>query len=439
MSILPVQERIQKLKDLAHMIKLLDDEIDVALRKDLGKSAFESYATETGFVLEEIKFIRKNLKSWAKPQRVPTPLTLFPGKSFIEASPFGKVLIISPWNYPFQLALSPLVGAFAAGNAVTLKPSEFTPATNQVIKKIITTIFTPFEVSIVEGGVEETRIILEEKFDYIFFTGSTAVGRSIMQKASETLTPVTLELGGKSPLLIHEGADLHVAAKRCVWGKFTNAGQTCVAPDYVLVPEASQDHFIELLKFYIQKFYGVDVEKSPDYGRIINDKHFHRLIYLVDKNKLAYGGQARISTRFLSPTIMKNVEWSDEIMKDEIFGPILPVLPYQDVKQALRDIQLRPKPLAFYLFTEDQNFASQTLSDLSFGGACVNDTLVHLGNPHLPFGGVGASGIGSYHGKRSFETFSHFKGIYKKSSWMDIPVRYPPYKSKIKWLKFFMG
>lgn len=439
MSLLQVDYRLQKLNTLLKIIEYHESNIEAALKKDLGKSDFESYATETGFVLEELKFIIKHLKSWAKPKKVPTPLAFFPGKSFIEPMPFGKVLVMSPWNYPFQLSFSPMIGALAAGNNVVLKPSEFTPAINEVIKKIISSCFTPAEVSVIEGGVEETKKLLENKFDYIFFTGSTEVGRSVMMKASETLTPVTLELGGKSPLFIHDGMDLHVAAKRCVWGKFTNAGQTCVAPDYVLVPFKHQQQFIELLKFYIKSFYTSEVEKSPDYGRIINDRHFTRLVSLIDKDKIAFGGFSKRATRYIAPTVLKDIDWNHEIMKEEIFGPILPVLPYVDENEALKFIQNRPKPLAFYLFSQDKAFTEKTLTDLCFGGACVNDTLVHLGNPHLPFGGVGASGMGSYHGKKSFETFSHYKSIYKRSSWMDIPVRYPPYKNKMKWLKLFLG
>lgn len=430
-----VREKLQKLKKV-----ILENEakISEALKQDLGKSSFETYATETGFILDEIGYVLKNLDQWMKPRKVKTPLTLFPGKSLILPEPYGVVLIISPWNYPFQLCLSPLIGAVAARNRVVLKPSEFSPATSQIITEIISAVFSEDEVVVVNGGKEETEILLKQQFDYIFFTGSTNVGKIVMKAAAEHLTPLTLELGGKSPLLIEESADLDLVAKRCVWGKFLNAGQTCVAPDYVLVPERLQDTLIEKLKNTLETFYGKNIQKSPDFPRIISTQHLDRLTKLINEKKVVYGNLSSREEKYLSPTIMKDVSWDDEIMAEEIFGPVLPLIPYKDLNQELEKILSRPKPLAFYLFTKNETIKNHVLGRVSFGGGCVNDTVLHLGNPELPFGGVGPSGIGSYHGMKSFETFTHYKSVLEKSTKVDIPLRYPPYEGKLRWLKFFI-
>jgi aldehyde dehydrogenase (NAD+) len=434
-----VSLRKKRLIELKKTIVNYESRINQALKDDLGKSAFETYATEIGFMLEEINYTLKNIDSWASVKKVKTPLTLFPGKSYIYPEPYGVVLIISPWNYPFQLCLSPFLGAFAAGNKVVLKPSEFAPQTAAVIKKIINEVFSDEEVSVVEGGLEETQCLLKQKFDYIFFTGSTAVGKIIMKAASEYLTPVTLELGGKSPCLIEESANLDVAAKRIAWGKFLNAGQTCVAPDYVVVPEHLQETFIEKLKHHLNLFYTEDIKSSTDYPRIVNNKHFDRLKDLLVKDKIALGGELDRDENFISPTVMKNVDWTDKIMEDEIFGPILPVIPYTNLDQAVQSILKYPKPLAFYLFSESVTKQKELISKIPFGGGCINDTVVHLANPNLPFGGVGTSGIGSYHGQKSFDTFTHYKSLFKQGSLVDIPLRYPPYnESKLNWVKLFL-
>ena len=438
-GITEVSVRKLRLAALKKAILKYELSINQALKDDLGKSAFETYATEIGFMLEEINYTLKNIDNWSSVKKVKTPLTLFPGKSYIHPEPYGVVLIISPWNYPFQLCLSPFVGAFAAGNRVVLKPSEYAPQTAAIIKKIISEVFTEEEATVVEGGLEETQSLLSQKFDYIFFTGSTAVGKIIMKAASEHLTPVTLELGGKSPCLIEETANLDIAAKRIAWGKFLNAGQTCVAPDYVVVPEHLQDKFIEKLKSNLRSFYTDNIKSSADYPRIVNNKHFDRLKSLLIEDKIAVGGELHRDENFISPTIMKNVSWTDKIMEDEIFGPILPVIPYKNLDQAVQSILSYPKPLAFYVFSENPTKQKELISKIPFGGGCVNDTVVHLANPNLPFGGVGTSGIGSYHGQKSFDTFTHYKSLFKQGSLVDIPLRYPPYnESKLNWIKLFL-
>jgi aldehyde dehydrogenase (NAD+) len=433
-----VAKRLESLERLRQSIKSREAQISEALKKDLGKSDFESYVTEVGFILEEIKYVMSNLKKWARPRKVKTPVTLFPGKSFIHPVPYGAVLIISPWNYPFQLCLSPFIGAFAAGNTVAIKPSEFSVNTTKVLKEIIGEVFDESEVVLVEGAVAETQVLLNQQWDYIFFTGSTPVGQIISKAAAQYLTPVTLELGGKSPCLIDHTADLDIAAKRVAWGKFLNAGQTCVAPDYVLIPRQLQKSFIEKVVSYLNKFYGTDPRHSEDYPRIIHEKHLDRLQGLVVTKKIAFGGESYREDRFLAPTIIEDVQWDDKIMEDEIFGPLLPIIPYDDIEVAVRNILLKPKPLAFYLFTEDSIQKQQLIEKIPFGGGCVNDTVIHLANPHLPFGGIGTSGLGSYHGKKSFDTFTHEKSLFHQSTKMDVPLRYPPYKGKLRWLRLFI-
>jgi aldehyde dehydrogenase (NAD+) len=438
-GVLTVEQRKNKLELLKKKIIAIQPEINQALKDDLGKSAFETYTTEIGFILEEISYTLKNLKAWTETKKVKTPLALFPGKSFIHAEPYGVVLIISPWNYPFQLCLSPFIGAIAAGNRVVLKPSEYASHTSSLIKRLITEIFSDKEVCVVEGGLEETQALLQQKFDYIFFTGSTAVGKVIMKSAAEYLTPVTLELGGKSPCLIDETANIDLAAKRIVWGKFLNAGQTCVAPDYVLIPEHLQNLLIDKMKHYLSVFYSPNVESSKDYPRIVNHRHFDRLKDLIIGCHVAHGGDFNREDHFISPTILKDVQWTDKVMEDEIFGPVLPILTYTKIDEAVAHILKYPKPLAFYFFSEDSSQQKSIVSQIPFGGGCINDTVVHLANPHLPFGGVGTSGIGSYHGQKSFDTFSHYKSVYHQSSVIDVPLRYPPYnENKLSWVKLFL-
>jgi aldehyde dehydrogenase (NAD+) len=436
---LTVKQRKQRLESLKIKIQSSQNEINKALKLDLGKSEFETYTTEIGFILEEISYTLKHLEHWAAVKKVKTPISLFPGKSFIHAEPYGVVLIISPWNYPFQLCLSPFIGAIASGNKVVLKPSEFAPHTARLIHEIISSVFSDSEVCVVEGGLPETQALLKQKFDYIFFTGSTAVGKIIMKSAAEYLTPVTLELGGKSPCLIEESANIDLAAKRIVWGKFLNAGQTCVAPDFVLVPEHLQEELIQRMKYYLNLFYTENIKDCADYSRIINHRHFDRLSDLLNDLHIAIGGDLNRDENFISPTVLKDVQWSDKIMEDEIFGPLLPILTYTKLEDALKNILKYPKPLAFYLFSENAAKQQSIISQIPFGGGCINDTVVHLANPNLPFGGVGTSGIGSYHGKKSFDTFSHYKSIYHQSSVVDLPLRYPPYnEKKLNWIKLFL-
>lgn len=434
-----VKVRKQKLESLKKVIARSESQIMSALNEDLGKSSFEAYATEIGFIIEEISHTVKYMEEWSKVRKVKTPMTLFPGKSYIHAEPYGVVMIISPWNYPFQLALSPFIGAIAAGNRVVIKPSEFAPQTSAMIKKIITEVFNETEVVVVEGGLEETQILLKQQFDYIFFTGSTAVGKIMMKAAAEYLTPVTLELGGKSPCIIEESANLDIAAKRIAWGKFLNAGQTCVAPDYVLVPKRLQNEFIEKLRTHLFSFYGTDIKASIDYPRIVNNRHFDRLSELIVKEKIALGGESNREENFFAPTVLKDVEWSDKVMEEEIFGPILPLIPYESLDEVIKKILSYPKPLAFYVFSENTAKQKDIISRVPFGGGCINDTVVHLANPNLPFGGVGTSGIGSYHGQKSFDTFTHYKSLYQQGSLVDIPLRYPPYnEKKLSWIKLFL-
>jgi aldehyde dehydrogenase (NAD+) len=434
-----VKMRINKLTQLKKVIVKSESKIIQALKTDLGKSEFETYATEIGFILEEINYTLKHLESWAKIKKVKTPLTLFPGKSYIHSEAYGVVLVISPWNYPFQLCLSPFIGAIAAGNKVVVKPSEFAVETSTVIKNIITDVFNENEVSVIEGGLEETQTLLKQKWDYIFFTGSTGVGKIIMKAAAEHLTPVTLELGGKSPCLIEETANIDIAAKRVAWGKFLNAGQTCVAPDYVLIPKKLQDEFVARLKFHITTFYGLDAKTSHDYPRIVNNRHFDRLQALLIKDKIVVGGDLKREENFIGPVVMKDVELTDKVMEEEIFGPILPIVPYENLDDALKIIMNFPKPLAFYIFSENSEKQKYVISKVPFGGGCVNDTVIHLANPNLPFGGVGTSGIGSYHGQKSFETFTNYKSVYKQGTLVDIPLRYPPYnEQKLSWIKLFL-
>ncbi len=427
--------RLKMLTTLQKAITEHETEITDALQRDLNKAPFEAYETEIGIILGELRYIIKNLKSWAKPRQVKTPLTHFKSTSYIVPEPYGVVLIMSPWNYPFQLTVAPLVGAIAAGNCSVVKPSAYSPATSAIIVKIIRKYFDEGFIAVVEGGRQANQELLEQKFDYIFFTGSVNVGKLVMSAAAKNLTPLTLELGGKSPCIVDRDANLKIAARRIVWGKCLNAGQTCVAPDYLLVHEEVKSQLLEYMKGEITTFYGPHPCKNRDFPKIINQKHFERLISLMDNSKIFTGGDYDEDTLKISPTILDKVSWDDPVMQEEIFGPIMPVLDFDDISQVIQAVNRRPKPLALYLFTTSKQTEKTVVESISFGGGCINDTIVHLATSYMPFGGVGESGMGGYHGSWSFDTFSHKKSILKKSNFIDIKLRYPPYENKINLLK----
>lgn len=431
--------RKQQLKLLSKNIKNHENELLYALYKDLGKSKVEAYATEIGMLLKSIKLMRKELKNWSKTKQTDTPLYLFPTKSYIKKEPYGTVLIIGPFNYPVQLVFEPLIGAIAAGNTAIVKPSELTPHVAIVIRDIIEDTFDETYVSVVEGGIEETQTLLSLPFDYIFFTGSEKVGKIVYEAAARKLIPVTLELGGKSPVIVDDTANIKVASERISFGKFTNAGQTCVAPDYILVQRKVKNDLIKALKKTITEFYGENIEKSPDFGRIVNQKHFNRLNDLIQihKDNVVFGGNSSKEDLYIEPTLLDNITNDNKIMKEEIFGPILPIITYDNFDEVLEIIQSKSKPLSLYLFSEDENMTHRVLEELSFGGGAINDTLMHLANPNLPFGGVGSSGIGQYHGKYSFDTFSHMKSYTFKSTRLESSLFFPPYKGKFKYIKTF--
>ncbi|MCO4097502.1 aldehyde dehydrogenase [Macrococcoides canis] len=432
-----IKFRKKYLKALKKSIKKHESDILDALKSDLGKNKVEAYATEIGFVKKELSYIIKELKNWAKTKSVTTPMMQFPAKSFIKYEPYGTVLIIGPFNYPFQLVMSPLIGALAAGNCAVVKPSEMTPQTSMVLQEILEEVFPENYVKVIQGEKEVTSQLLDERFDYIFFTGSTKVGQIVYEKASKHLTPVTLELGGKSPAIIDDTANLKVAAERVAFGKFMNAGQTCVAPDYVLIDNKVKMKFVKALQSTIQEFYGTQTEQSEDFGRIVNDNHFNRLVNIIEdsRQQVIYGGESNADELFVAPTIILNPELSDSVMQQEIFGPILPIIGYETLNEVYDIVEQYEKPLALYLFTEDSDQITAVFNRLSFGGGCVNDTILHLANPNLPFGGVGHSGIGSYHGKYSFELFSHEKSYITKSTKLESGLLFPPYKGKFKYVK----
>lgn len=431
--------RKQQLKLLSKNIKNHENELLDALYKDLGKSKVEAYATEIGMLLKSIKLMRKELKNWSKTKQTDTPLYLFPTKSYIKKEPYGTVLIIGPFNYPVQLVFEPLIGAIAAGNTAIVKPSELTPHVAIVIKDIIEDTFDEAYVSVVEGGIEETQTLLSLPFDYMFFTGSEKVGKIVYEAAARKLIPVTLELGGKSPVIVDDTANIKVASERISFGKFTNAGQTCVAPDYILVQRKVKNDLIKALKKTITEFYGENIEKSPDFGRIVNQKHFNRLNDLIQihKDNVVFGGNSSKEDLYIEPTLLDNITNDNKIMKEEIFGPILPIITYDNFDEVLEIIQSKSKPLSLHLFSEDENMTHRVVEELSFGGGAINDTLMHLANPNLPFGGVGSSGIGQYHGKYSFDTFSHMKSYTFKSTRLESSLFFPPYKGKFKYIKTF--
>lgn len=430
--------RIEQLDKLKNIILEYEDLIIDSLYKDLGKSPFESYSTEIGMVLSEISHAQKNIKNWSKVKKVKTPLTNFKAKSYIYPEPYGNVLIISPWNYPLQLTLAPLLGAIAAGNTALIKPSSSSLHTSNTIEKMINENFPEEFIHVINMDSKSADYLLDKKFDYIFYTGSVSVGKLIMEKASKHLTPITLELGGKSPCIVDKEGNIDIFAKRIVWGKFLNAGQTCVAPDYVYVHKDIKDKLIEKIVKYIEYFYGKNIKDNDEYPRIINKKQFNRLISLIDENKLIYGGDSDLESLYISPTIMDNITWDDPVMEDEIFGPILPLLEYESIVQVIEEIKKRPRPLALYVFSTNPKVVTKVINSLSFGGGCINDTVMHLANPHMPFGGIGNSGMGAYHGEYSFHTFTHYKSILDKSLSPDVDTRYPPYKGKLKWVKKFM-
>lgn len=431
--------RVDALQKLRSCMLEKESVIHRALREDLNKSPFETYMTELGMVLDELRYVRKHTRQWSRPKRVHTPLAQFHSKSFIQAEPYGVVLILSPWNYPFQLSLEPLVGALAAGNCVVLKPSAYAPHTARAVAEILEACFPPEYVAVVQGGRQENQDLLKQRFDYIFFTGGVTVGKLVMESAAEHLTPISLELGGKSPCIVDHTADLKTAARRLAFGKYLNAGQTCVAPDYLFVHEAVKDKFLALVQQSIVEFFGNDPLQNPNYPKIINQKHFERLRGLIQGETVLTGGKTDEAAQRIAPTILTGVTPTSRCMQEEIFGPILPVMAFTSLDEPIRYILSQEKPLALYLFTTSREAERRVLREVSFGGGCVNDTIIHLATPHMPFGGVGNSGLGGYHGKSSFDTFSHKKSIVKKYNWLDLPVRYHPYtKTKEKLLRMIL-
>ncbi|MDG0961182.1 aldehyde dehydrogenase, partial [Bacillus paranthracis] len=430
-----VEVRKNNLKKLYEGVQRFEQEIFQALKLDLNKSVHESFTTEVGYVLKEISFQLKHISSWSKPKRVRTALTHFGSKGKVVPEPYGVTLIIAPWNYPFQLAIAPLVGALAAGNTIVLKPSELTPNVSKVITRMLEELFQEELVAVVEGGVEESTALLKEPFDYIFFTGSVGVGKVVMEAAAKQLTPLTLELGGKSPCIVHKDAKIDVTARRIVWGKFLNAGQTCVAPDYMYVHASVKEQLIEALRHEIEKQYGKEPLHNDNYVRIVSERHFERLCTFLKDGKTVIGGNYKKETLHIEPTVLTNVTWESAVMEDEIFGPILPIIEYDNIEDVIDTIQQHPKPLALYVFSEDKGVQKKVTSNISYGGGCINDVVYHLATPYLPFGGVGSSGLGSYHGEESFRTFSHYKSILAQSTAFDMKIRYSSTKSALKFIR----
>ena len=430
-----IKYRKETLKKLLFNIQKYEDLIIKALYDDFKKPAFEAVLTETNYVISELKSTIKNVSKWAGKERVFPSLLNFPSKDYIYKEPYGNVLVIAPWNYPFQLALCPLISAVAAGNKVVLKPSELTPNTAAIIAKIIEKSFHINHVEVIQGGVEVSDKLLAKRWDYIFFTGSVTVGKIVAKAAAEHLTPVTLELGGKNPCIIDETANLRLAAKRIAWGKFINAGQTCIAPDYLLIQKSVKINFITFLVEEIIQAYGKKIEKSPDYPRIINTKNWLRLMSMIESEKVLFGGESNANEFYIAPTLIDEPKLKSLVMQEEIFGPLLPILTYESENDIDKVVSKYEKPLAFYIFSENDSFSKKMILKYSFGGGCINDTIIHFSNKRLPFGGVGHSGIGAYHGKLSFDIFSHHKAVVKKANWLDLPMRYAPYKDKLKSIK----
>ncbi len=425
---LNVKYRMKALDKLQSCIKKYEDQIHAALKKDLGKSSFESYMCETGMVLSELSYMRKHTPAFARDKTVKTPLAQFRAHSYRTPSPYGVVLIMSPWNYPFMLTMDPLVDAIAAGNTVVVKPSAYSPCTSQLIKTILEECFDGEYVKVITGGRAENTALLHEHFDYIFFTGSQTVGREVERCAAEHLTPVTLELGGKSPCIVDKTADIRMAAKRIVFGKFLNCGQTCVAPDYIYCDRTIKDRLVKELKRQIIRQFGKQPLSNDNYGKIINEKHFNRILGLIDNKKVVMGGRARHETLQIEPTIMDNVTFGDAVMQEEIFGPILPVLVFDSMDEVVRNLNCMQHPLALYFFTSDRKLARKVMSQVGFGGGCINDTIIHIATSEMGFGGFGESGMGAYHGKDGFDTFTHYKSIVDKKTRPDLPIRYQPYR-----------
>ena len=436
---LDVNFRIRMLTRLEKAILQYEQELNEAVRADLGKSRAETYMCEIGLTLSELHYVRKHVRAWSRDRLVVTPLAQFHARSFTVQEPYGVVLVMSPWNYPVLLTLEPLIGAIAAGNCCVVKPSAYAPETSRVLAHLICEVFPEKYVGVVEGGRKENQSLLEQKFDYIFFTGGVNVGKYVMEKASAHLTPVTLELGGKSPCIIDRTANLKLAARRVVFGKYLNCGQTCVAPDYVLVERSVHEEFLQYVKKEIVRMYGEEPLSNPNYGRIVNRRHFDRILGLLDPEKLVHGGTGNVETLQIAPTVLDGVTGQDAVMQEEIFGPVLPILIVDSMEEACKFVKSRPQPLALYLFTSDRRLEKRFLREVPFGGGCINDTIIHLATSQMGFGGVGNSGMGSYHGRKSFETFSHEKSIVKKYTWLDLPMRYQPYtKLKEKMVRMFL-
>lgn len=436
---LKTEYRISALKKLKSAIKTHEADIMAALKKDLGKGSQESYMCEVGLTLSEISYMLSHVKRFARERTVATPLAQFASRSYVKPSPYGNVLIMSPWNYPFLLTMEPLVDALAAGNTAIVKPSAYSPAASEIIGKIISEVFPPEYVAVVTGGRAENTCLLDAGFDYIFFTGSKAVGKEVMRHAAEHLTPVTLELGGKSPCIVAPDANLKLSARRIVFGKYLNCGQTCVAPDYVLCHRDIYEKLLEYLKQETIRQFSDKPLENPEYGKIINEKHFNRILGLIDKKKVILGGDADTAALRIEPVIMRDITYDDAVMQEEIFGPLLPVIPYDDEDAMIEKINSLDHPLALYVFSGNRHFIRKITSGISFGGGCVNDTIIHLATSNMGFGGVGGSGMGSYHGREGFDTFTHRKSIVDKKTWLDLPMRYQPYSSFMdKMIRMFL-
>lgn len=437
---IPVSFRKEQLKKLYQAIQKYQPQIAEALKKDLGKSSYESFMCEIGLVLSEISYMIRHVKKFSKRKTVYTPLAQFASHSYMQPVPYGNTLIMSPWNYPFLLSIDPLVDAIAAGNTAIIKPSAYSPATSKVIEMLVKECFSPAHVSVITGGRAENAALLEKKFDFIFFTGSQNVGREVMRHAAVNLTPVVLELGGKSPCIVEESADIRLAARRIVFGKYLNCGQTCVAPDFILCHKSIQDKLLQELKLQVEKQFGSDPLADNDYGKIINQKHFDRLCRLLQSGELYLGGETDAEALRIAPAIMTHMTFDAPVMQEEIFGPVLPVLTYENFDELMLLLKKRPKPLALYLFSSNKAHIRRVNEELSYGGGCINDTIIHLATSEMGFGGVGESGMGAYHGKAGFDAFSHQKSIVDKKTWLDLPMRYQPYTSKLyrKLLQVFL-
>lgn len=437
---LPIKFRKQMLKKLYASVVFHKEEILSALTSDLGKSDFEGFMCEVGLSLTEISYMIKNVKKFAKEKTVITPLAQFASRSYKKPCPYGNTLIMSPWNYPFLLSIEPLANAIAAGNTVIIKPSAYSPATSNIIGKILSECFEKKFIAVVTGGRSENSALLEQKFDFVFFTGSQSVGKEVLRHTAENLTPAILELGGKSPCIVDESAKIPLAAKRVVFGKYLNCGQTCVAPDYILCHKDIKDEFVKEVKIQIEKQYGKNPLENSDYGKIINQKHFERVSSLINTEKVVHGGKTNPQTQQIEPTVLDNVTWDDAVMQEEIFGPIMPIITFENLDEVISTLQKKQKPLALYFFSQNKKNIKAVTEKVSYGGGCINDTIIHLATSEMGFGGVGESGMGSYHGKTGFDAFSHTKSIVDKKTWIDLPMRYQPYDRKIngKLLKMFL-